>query len=232
MKNIYSTVLFLDSRSREIFPEFGSMTQTLEGLIFRLGIKSPVEARDFFPNIRDGAFICPFPTFIPLEGYNAQSSAGFVRIVGVSYSNATLLGGIFSAGKGLFKTKESLQGLLLPPETLFRWAETHKNLNCNTADAVLEGLYARQGHMGLYIVEGQSNYARALYIQPPKGWRGEIITFPWEHRTDIFGPVPTEVTQEDLQPSESPDLTSSSEQECPPEEEVLEFEVPEILVED
>ena len=180
-----NTVLVVDARSRKISVFTAAATTTATGrLILRKGVD--------VGSIRMIEGDIEFPVIV-MGSYSAQSSAGFVSVLGDDGFPSTLwVGGCGFPGKsgkgeGLRVFPRPVRAVVLPVGSRVSKVDTHsRNSNPATADAALDGIriMAKNTLASLFLVEGQSDWVTASRFDAPEG--GVTPVFPPEHRAEIF----------------------------------------------
>lgn len=184
--------LYINTTDRLLPTSFVSVTKSSTGLVIRKALSGP----NLF-SMRDG--MIPMPVIIPVNGYQARSSAGFVKIFwGVMQSDFIVgecgfprRGENDSAPAPLRLTREPLPCVVLARGAFISQVETHHNSNCRTRDASMKGIewmVAQEGCVNcpVWIMEGQSDHVRAIRIAPNRDVTS--VEFPPEHRDDMFTP--------------------------------------------
>lgn len=205
--------LIIDTRSRELSTYTASVTAVRGadaedqpiGLVLRKGLElekfplGPVE----------------MPIILIGNGYQAQSSMGFVAVDGCPALESVVVGGI-GIRRGvecLSGTRFPIKARIFPAGTVLERVASHGNLNADTAEAAYAGvgLLAKNNLVETFLVEGQSNYISVFRLRWAEKARGssekavakatlerfdiidkvvaDLKETPSEHREDIFAPV-------------------------------------------
>ncbi|MCK5412811.1 MAG: hypothetical protein KAI57_00365 [Candidatus Pacebacteria bacterium] len=179
--------LYINTGNRNLSVSVVDVTQTQSGaFVLRFG----GEVGDLIEITKEEKFKPEMPVIIPLKGYKAQESAGFVNVCPSirTYSASvftTEIHGIqgmsWQKYKGLVKLKRPINAIVLPSTTVFTQLVTHASSwghsNPNTAEAAIKAveLMARFKPLSVFIEEGQSDYTLAWEVSPGKGEAYEKI---------------------------------------------------------
>ena len=193
--------IYLDTTSRSLPWYAVSITRTTEGgLVLRNAALLPDCPKEEIPLL-----------LVDARGYEARSSAGFVAVKKSQYSwiegrpaTQTVVGMCgFPRAKSLRPIYPHISVLALPGAVV-EPIDTHTNLNDATAEAALEMLPLSLDHLGLMVLEGQSNYTTAYKVSLGEAAREkaekeerfpELSDIPLEHREDVFSPLEMEKTK-------------------------------------
>lgn len=202
-----NTALFVDTHTRRLPVNTVSVTSVEgKGLVLRHG----VEVGHLFEMLRGGVFNPLMPVIVNMQGYEAMSSAGFVRVLPGPQTKYETVVGIqgmpWMKSGGLCQLKTPMKVAVLGARNLaMRVVPTHafssigvftKNSNPATATAALDGLKIQ--HMldadlqALRIIEGQSDYVRAVRLNSYSDGEGpslEELTFNPEHQSMFQDPA-------------------------------------------
>lgn len=181
--------LVIDSRSRKVTTYTANVTKTgFGGLVIRQAMELP--SIMFMASGHDwqNPLYIDLPVIIIGNGYQAQSSAGHVRILEGMRCRATskTVVGILPYGGSFIRV--NLQARLLPPCKLIK-SEVFGNSNTSTAAAVFGGLklLLQADPRALLIEEGQSDSCGVIRLLPlidsKKYGRTEYF-FETEHQPD------------------------------------------------
>lgn len=202
-----TTALFIDTRSRQLKVSSVSVTEARPGeLVLRFGAEAPAlwdleKWGKTGPVYHAGPFKTSCPVIVPVRGYEARSSAGFVRVLrggleASQYTPETHVVGLqgFDHEKPALRRIGPMPVRVLPAGTEFRTVVTHSSghgsgahSNSETADAAYTAVVLRSQVWGqtLFLIEGQSDYTRSWAFVPPTE-EAEVPAWPAEHRGDIF----------------------------------------------
>lgn len=200
------TVVFVDTRNRALKLYAASVTilekdygNNAPAVVLRfageLGTLHQLETSEQFLNF-EGAHL-----LIPAEGYQAQSSSGFVEHM-PPFNHGSVCRRVVVVGLAGFPWMNSpalrpikpFWAVLYRQEVSLRAPSRHGNSNSATANALRIGvkaisrLYTRKG----YIIEGQSDYAKVFELSAHPGlFETEVYyhfqpDFAEEHRKDLF----------------------------------------------
>jgi hypothetical protein len=190
-----SKAFVIDATNRGLGTTGASVTQAETGLVIREAIELP--DLDFLT--RERFFSRPLEVEEPVvvvgnEGYQAQSSAGFVEVDnvhGITPTRAII--GRLSLIKGGLRVVSPTGGLVMPSAKIFR-DRTHGNSNPHTASTArwAAGFLKLVDPRGVSITEGQSDYTQHYRLMPlqergedPTAFRQEVV-FADEHQVDRF----------------------------------------------
>lgn len=178
------TILTIDTRTRELKVASVSVTKTEMGLVLRKGAEIGC-----LKDVCAGLVGKDYWYLILGSGYQAQSSAGFVRLMVESFFDSTPaivgacgFGRTPTEGNSLRATSFSWKGKLVFGK--IRKLDLRIESNVAATAAAIEGLkiLARVPGQNV-IVEGQSDRLSAWAISASKA---EIPEFPLEHRAEMF----------------------------------------------
>lgn len=186
-----TAMLVIDTTSRTLAVYTADVTQAETGLVIREGLEiGPLQllvpgGRDWQNPVETG-----MPVLVLGDGYQAQSSAGFVRLSGRARGRQAVVVGRLDANRPLRLIRPTPAELFAPGRLMAQRA--HSNSNWGTASAALQGVaLLDQVQVGLTLVEGQSDRTSVWRLL---GERGDPL-FPFvgaldpEHRAERFTPA-------------------------------------------
>lgn len=194
------TIIVVDARDRRL-PIFWASVTTVSGGEYRPGlvVRKAVHTGDV--NRLPG--YANLPPILVMGAYEAQSSAGFVEILGAAGAPVFVLGGsgfgrdvydleageMTRRGDALRRFRRPIDATLLPAGCSVSKIWTHSNLNSATARTARDGLrfWAAMETNTVVLMEGQSNTTQAFALRVPKN--AVAPDLPEEHRRDIFVPA-------------------------------------------
>lgn len=170
MKNLSSGV-YIDTTTRKLRCYAVSVTETDMGLVIRNAAELPHLPQEAVPFV-----------LVDERGYEARSSCGFVTVVTAATQRKLVCGACgFPWAPGLRPIARYPVSVV--PDARIRVLRTHKNYSPDCAEAAREILPLAVRPSDVLIMEGQSNWTTALYIEPRAQ---EKISFPPEHRKEMF----------------------------------------------
>lgn len=196
-----SSVLVIDTASRGLNAYMASVTVCENG---GLVLRKAFELGEFSEIIGEFGFVAETPVLVTTTGYSAQSSAGFVSLLGFDrYENGhrlaskTIVGGAGfghemwldgvrkEVGGGLRAFSHTIGAYILPEGTEIVGLKTHSNSNSDTAGAAYVGLELASRKNPI-IAQGQSDYTSGIQLRLPENARKFVFEFSAEHRGELF----------------------------------------------
>lgn len=193
-----TTMLVIDTTTRGLRVLMANVTRSETGLVVREALELPgLEFLTRGSNWRSPKDSGGLPVLLVGDGYDAQSSAGFVDVRGPLRRFAEVaVVGTLPMDRALRVHRPRKARLLGPVR--FVAESSASNSNQRTASAVCAGLplLAAADPDAILIAEGQSDYVRVYRLLPvePVGtqYRGiarvEVADLDEEHRGDMFAP--------------------------------------------
>ncbi|HEU0085659.1 MAG TPA: hypothetical protein VFQ59_01730 [Candidatus Paceibacterota bacterium] len=182
--------LFVNTLNRMLSVMTVSVTKVANGIILRygaeIGMLGDLTVSGVFKNL-------DMPIIIPVTGYKAQSSSGFVEIVRRDSRLSTHVLG--SLSMPFFGQKKCLTVLPIPVEVLIldigthvKLLETHGNSNSGSAFAAEKGIRLKSQikSESVFILEGQSDYVCGWELYQNREIERILPNFPEEHRSEMF----------------------------------------------
>ena len=184
-----TSMLVIDTTSRSLAVFTANVSNAPAGLVIRPGLELP--GLGHFLRTADwrSPKITGLPVLLIGDGYQAQSSAGFVSVTGaIPWEKTPIVGWLGDRG---LRTVKPIEARLLQPVRMLK-DKTFSNSISGTAQAVLDGLplLAAADPSAVLIAEGQSDRVsvyRLLPVMPEKRiWNFSRETLEKEHREDLF----------------------------------------------